>query len=699
MENAFAGANFPAHLKSLVQANLAPWPSSLPAISKLLTEEHARLASLAPQLAAARAKLASLEAEEAQTLELVRMLEAVSAPMRRLPPELLVRIFEQSVAIEAEGNDAFRINAKRANARIRGAKQDIADDEPLDPAPHPSRAPLLLTRVCASWRDLALSSPRLWIHLRLDLAIPSSSSSPSSSPVPPPYNNVGPIHRPPSPVSGLSTIMHLLSMYTMRASPLPMHLTITTPEPSGPCAGPPPSTASLSPAILAHLDGTLASIAPRLVELRMHLPPAVMAALSSWTNCMLGEMRRVEVRDSCVMPTQEVVPPLMLAAPDVFDDEPDSGPLQGFAEMRRRSDMLARAAPKLREVDLTWSELDAAQCSLPWTSLTRLSLGYSASPFWAPAHGELRAVLRLCKNLEELRVGIGSVKGVADERDTFEFSDDDEDGDNATRSMRITLHHLSTLEVRLYAHTPYLAALLGCLRMPALRSFAIQDVSMSPGPYYVTSSATAAQVDDANAEVSSRFTGADAEPAPLILSSHPESRALAYLARNARTLSFITLDRLDVPEADLVVLLAALPEIRELKLLAGVVRGVGAVIRALAGKTEDAESSISSESCDAAALGAKEDAEVKAETGAGRTLVCPKLESLALRCGPVASDDLVDAVLSRLALSGGGFALKQFWLQLSSINHGPDIREEKLAELQSRLDAAKQQGVRICMGM
>ena len=59
----------------------------------------------------------------------------------RFPPEVLSEIFLNSLEHQLESAFLPRI--------------------------HPDHAPVLLTRICSYWRDVALSDPRLWSRLSL----------------------------------------------------------------------------------------------------------------------------------------------------------------------------------------------------------------------------------------------------------------------------------------------------------------------------------------------------------------------------------------------------------------------------------------------------------------------------------------------------------------------------------------------------
>ncbi|PPQ95231.1 hypothetical protein CVT26_014921 [Gymnopilus dilepis] len=76
------------------------------------------------------------------------ILDSALAPIRRLPPEILSEIFRFCLP----------------NTRFH--------------RPSPSRAPLLLTQVCCSWRKICISTPSLWTSLEIGKAGSKSRNAP-----------------------------------------------------------------------------------------------------------------------------------------------------------------------------------------------------------------------------------------------------------------------------------------------------------------------------------------------------------------------------------------------------------------------------------------------------------------------------------------------------------------------------------------
>ncbi|KAJ7490268.1 hypothetical protein B0H11DRAFT_1018071 [Mycena galericulata] len=78
-------------------------------------------------------------------------LDVIVYPVLTLPNEITSQIFLQCLPSQPDSND----HTRTLNPKIRG--------------PDSSRAPLLLLHVCRAWRSIAISTPRLWVDLQLNL--------------------------------------------------------------------------------------------------------------------------------------------------------------------------------------------------------------------------------------------------------------------------------------------------------------------------------------------------------------------------------------------------------------------------------------------------------------------------------------------------------------------------------------------------
>lgn len=106
-------------------------------IRQIITKQECKLELLTGKITEAKALLCKLFTEEAQATRIRDTYRSLLSPIRRLPAELLGVVF-----VFCLPNSSFVLPEKR-------------------------HAPLLLTRICSSWRTIALSTPELWSRLRI----------------------------------------------------------------------------------------------------------------------------------------------------------------------------------------------------------------------------------------------------------------------------------------------------------------------------------------------------------------------------------------------------------------------------------------------------------------------------------------------------------------------------------------------------
>ncbi|KAK7049118.1 hypothetical protein R3P38DRAFT_2872750 [Favolaschia claudopus] len=107
-------------------------------MSFALSELQKEIADLSSEIEAQKALLDDLISRRRRAQ---RNLNAVLDPMARLPVELQSKIFVHCLCIDED----------------EGASR-----------PDPKLAPMLVSNVCQLWRDIALSTPELWTHLRME---------------------------------------------------------------------------------------------------------------------------------------------------------------------------------------------------------------------------------------------------------------------------------------------------------------------------------------------------------------------------------------------------------------------------------------------------------------------------------------------------------------------------------------------------
>ncbi|KAJ7182965.1 hypothetical protein C8R43DRAFT_968598 [Mycena crocata] len=136
--NALEPPNLLSRLKDLLSSNEVPLSQDIPSIRRIITDNEARLDALNNQIGDLRRATEQLVMERDTIAEEVRMHTAVLSPLRRLPPELICKIFTSTLP---------------CTRQIQG------DTVPC--------APWYLGHVCRSWRYAAHGYSPLWsaIHV------------------------------------------------------------------------------------------------------------------------------------------------------------------------------------------------------------------------------------------------------------------------------------------------------------------------------------------------------------------------------------------------------------------------------------------------------------------------------------------------------------------------------------------------------
>ncbi|KAJ2918278.1 hypothetical protein MD484_g2102, partial [Candolleomyces efflorescens] len=137
----------------LAKTNHVPSEPELFEIELLLASSRSELAQLALDLEEAEARVTKLKEERKAILARAQPLRAIASLIRRLPHELLERIFMH--AQPADGYSTF----------------------------NPADCPSVLLRVCRRWREVAINTPYLWSSFEVTIPlhlcyIPSSPPNP-----------------------------------------------------------------------------------------------------------------------------------------------------------------------------------------------------------------------------------------------------------------------------------------------------------------------------------------------------------------------------------------------------------------------------------------------------------------------------------------------------------------------------------------
>ncbi|EDR05815.1 uncharacterized protein LACBIDRAFT_329425 [Laccaria bicolor S238N-H82] len=134
-------------LEQRLNTNYTPSDEELQEIPRILVEPQARLARMNDEIERAHATLDALKRQRDELAQLIDQYQALTSPIRRIPPEILQEIF-----INCLPTDHPALMSER-------------------------EAPLLIGRVCSSWRSISQSTPELWtsVHVSVPHTTPITS--------------------------------------------------------------------------------------------------------------------------------------------------------------------------------------------------------------------------------------------------------------------------------------------------------------------------------------------------------------------------------------------------------------------------------------------------------------------------------------------------------------------------------------------
>ncbi|KAF8150224.1 hypothetical protein B0H34DRAFT_180458 [Crassisporium funariophilum] len=136
--------------------NYVPTDDEITQIEKLIQKPTLQLELLETRMEAMRSMLKQLELEHEVLLCAIQRYRALLSPMRRIPIDILQEVFTYCVPSEHNAS--------------------MCAEE----------APILLTQVCSSWRQIALRTPRLWatIHIAITPKAQGSNFDPDDAKYP-----------------------------------------------------------------------------------------------------------------------------------------------------------------------------------------------------------------------------------------------------------------------------------------------------------------------------------------------------------------------------------------------------------------------------------------------------------------------------------------------------------------------------------
>ncbi|KAF5356614.1 hypothetical protein D9758_008214 [Tetrapyrgos nigripes] len=135
----------PSPFSHLFSLNWSPSENDVLLIENLISDSSKSLHRLNSEIAQLQTTLQKLEQQRDSVQDYVEAHKALLLPARRLPPEIVARIFGHCLRTDC------------------------------NPACSQSEAPLLLGRVCKDWRELSLSTPCLWASIHIVIPMYASS--------------------------------------------------------------------------------------------------------------------------------------------------------------------------------------------------------------------------------------------------------------------------------------------------------------------------------------------------------------------------------------------------------------------------------------------------------------------------------------------------------------------------------------------
>lgn len=200
------------------------------------------------ELDRARAEVSRVESKHAEIMRIIQQLEALRSPIRRMPTEIMAKVFDHCV-----GDDAI---------------------QKLDPL----RAPMLLGQVCSAWKDLVFSLPHLWRNLKVEF--PSETQN---------WENV------------MQSRIMSMHVWISRTKALPISLILEHPK-----------GAQIPWAALMSLDKEILTLGCRIQELYLSFSPLALSSLLTFTQGPLPHLRHLDLHNSNQLPSNDNPPPFFL---------------------------------------------------------------------------------------------------------------------------------------------------------------------------------------------------------------------------------------------------------------------------------------------------------------------------------------------------------------------------------------------------
>ncbi|KAF8143345.1 hypothetical protein K438DRAFT_1876203 [Mycena galopus ATCC 62051] len=296
---------------SQLGTNYCPADTELTQIKALLVEPYLRLKAMDDKIGVLREALDKLVEERDALGAYVEAHKALISPVRRLPHDIIEEIF--TACLPTHRNCVMSA----------------------------TEAPVLLGRICRSWRVISLSTPRLWS--RLHIVEPTR-----------PYNSSPYALSPGLYEAKVTQRLEVANIWLRRSGTCPLSISVESNLDHG--VSPPltPSPSVTKPDLFLNM---LIPFASRWRSIRLVVPPSALETLSCLTENDVPLLRRLKIAQR--PHHSPIVPQWTLA---------QCGILNG---------------PSLTKFSLSGSSVFSSDLPLRWSQLTALSL---MGPAWGTGH-------------------------------------------------------------------------------------------------------------------------------------------------------------------------------------------------------------------------------------------------------------------------------------------------------------------------
>lgn len=314
------------------KTNFIPTDDEVVAIKHLIAEPLAQISKLDDEIAAAEEIVNVLRRKRLQLLDDVSVHRQLISPVRRVPPDVLREIFISCLP------------------------------ENRNPTMSAEEAPVILTRISCQWRDIALTTPRLWAALHIP--VPNASPVFSGS-----YDCKSGKRLTPNEVTEIR--LSAVAEWISRSGTLPLDFSVHEHD------GYPPN------------------------ELCKRFLQAILPYRTRWRSIAFVGLTTSFIDIHVISPTD--LPALETLSLNLYRSE------TAQSHMPLWKDMPVFQAPVIRKFSVTGVRLEISQLPFEWSQLTELSIeGDMWSTIGVASVDEVVLTLTKCPNLVKCGLHIGA---------------------------------------------------------------------------------------------------------------------------------------------------------------------------------------------------------------------------------------------------------------------------------------------------